>query len=65
MGAEQKLPDKERLFCPYCDEEMAEITSYCQACGVTAFYCPNCRKAVPRDKRVCPYCGTEIKGEKT
>jgi len=60
-GAEHK-PEKERRFCPYCDEEMAEVVTYCQACGVNIFYCPNCRKAVPRDKRECPYCGAKIKG---
>ncbi len=55
-----------RCFCPYCDEEMAETSVlYCQACEVTIFYCPKCRKPVPRDNRVCPYCKAEIKGGKT
>ena len=57
---------KERnLCCPYCDEEIMGIgLAYCQACGVTVFYCPQCRKPVARDKKVCPHCGAEIKGEK-
>ncbi|MFQ5996975.1 MAG: zinc ribbon domain-containing protein [Dehalococcoidales bacterium] len=55
---------KTRLFCPYCDEEMmAPDGAYCQACGITVFYCPKCRNPVPRDKKICPYCGAEIKGE--
>ena len=64
-GAECK-PDKERFFCPYCDQEIAEASfPYCQVCKVTIFYCPKCREPVPRDKRVCPHCGTEIKAEKS
>jgi len=56
--------EKKNLFCPYCDEEIAETSfPYCHACELTVFYCPKCRKAVPRDNRVCPYCGAEIKGE--
>ena len=56
---------EKRLSCPYCDEEiMGAGLSYCQACGVTVFYCPQCRKPVARDKKVCPHCGAEIKGEK-
>ena len=65
MGAECK-PEKERLSCPYCDEEIAKASfPYCEVCKVTVFYCPNCRKPVSRDKRICPYCGGEIKGEET
>lgn len=56
---------EERLCCPYCDEDiMGTGLSYCQACGVTVFYCPQCRKPVARDKKDCPHCGAEIKGEK-
>jgi len=56
---------KERLFCPYCDEEIAEASfPYCQVCKITIFYCPKCREAVPREKKVCPHCGAEIKGER-
>ena len=57
---------RERLFCPYCDAEMTvEDLPLCQACGVSVFLCPQCRQPVARDNRVCPHCGTEIKGEKT
>jgi len=60
--AEQE--EKKRLFCPYCNAEMFELDgAHCQKCGVTIFYCPKCRKPVPREKRQCPYCGAEIKGE--
>ena len=59
---EQKA-DKKRLYCPYCDDEiMAGDLPYCTACEVTVFYCPKCRKPLPRDNRTCPHCGTEIKG---
>jgi len=59
--AEQE--EKKRLFCPYCDEEMAAPDgAQCQACGITVFYCPQCGKPVPREKRECPYCGAKIKG---
>ena len=56
---------KKQLFCPYCDGEIKTSEfSCCQFCGITIFYCPECRKPVARDKRVCPHCGAEIKGEK-
>ena len=58
--------EKQPLFCPYCDEEiMSASLPYCQACKINMFYCPQCRKVVPRDKRICPHCGAEIKGDKT
>ncbi len=59
---EQK-EEKKCLFCPYCDVEIIRADSpYCQTCGVTIFYCPQCRKPLPRDKKVCPHCGAGIKG---
>ncbi len=59
---EQK-EDKKQLFCPYCDEEVIEVDSpFCQICKTTIFYCPQCRKPSPRDSKVCPHCGAEIKG---
>ena len=65
MGTEREKEEVHR-FCPYCDEEiMVADFPYCQACGVTIFYCPICRESVPRDNRVCPHCGAEIKGEET
>jgi RNA polymerase subunit RPABC4/transcription elongation factor Spt4 len=54
---------KEHLCCPYCDVEIMEANfPYCQACQVTVFYCLRCRKPLPRENRVCPHCGAEIKG---
>jgi predicted amidophosphoribosyltransferase len=62
----KKEQKKEHVHCPYCDEEMASAgLPYCKACGVTVFYCPKCRKEVPRDKKVCPHCGAKIRGEAT
>ncbi len=62
MRAKPKT-EKERHFCPYCDEEIIQADfSYCQSCGVTMFYCPKCRKPLPRNSKVCPHCGAEIKG---
>ena len=61
MAKQQKK--KGHLFCPYCEEEMRQADlPYCRACQLTVFYCPKCRKPLPREKRVCPHCGTEIKG---
>ena len=65
MGAECK-PEKERHFCPYCDDEIAEAAfPYCQVCQITLFYCPECREPLPREDKLCPHCGAEIKGELT
>ena len=64
-GAECKA-GKERFFCPYCDQEIAEASfPYCQVCKVPVFYCPECRKPLPRDNKICPHCGAEIKAENT
>jgi len=61
MAKQQKK--KGHLLCPYCDEEIMQADfPYCRACRVTVFYCPGCRKPLPREKRVCPHCGIEIKG---
>ena len=55
--------EKKRLYCPYCDSEIAEAAfPYCKACEVEIFYCPSCRKPLPRENRTCPHCGAEIKG---
>jgi len=63
MSAEENKVEKEHCFCPYCDKEIAEVSlTYCSACGVTVFYCPECHKPVPRDKKECPSCGAKIKG---
>ncbi len=55
--------EKKCLFCPYCDGEIigADLL-HCQACGVTIFYCPQCRKPLPRDNKICPHCGAGIRG---
>jgi len=56
-------PVKEAHYCPYCDEEMAEAAfPYCQVCKVSVFYCPQCRRPLPRTSRSCPYCGADIRG---
>ncbi len=60
---DKRKPEKERCFCPYCDAEIMKLDlPICQACAVTIFYCPKCRKPLPREKRVCPHCGAEIRG---
>ena len=60
---ESNKREKERSVCPYCEEEIVQASfPYCQACKVTVFYCPKCRKPLGRDNKVCPHCGTEIKG---
>jgi len=62
MGAKWKSL-KKFLFCPYCDEEMMKrALPYCELCKITTFYCPQCRKPLSRDNKICPHCGVEIKG---
>ena len=63
MGEKPKA-EKKRLSCPYCDKEIADLAyPYCQACEVTVFYCPRCREPVPRENRLCPHCGAEIRAK--
>ncbi len=58
---EQK-EEMERCVCPYCDVELIEALSpFCQSCKVTIVYCPECQKPLPREDRLCPSCGAEIK----
>ncbi len=62
--AGKRKQKKEPRFCPYCDEEMTEAAFiYCKACGVTIFYCPECREPLSRDNEVCPHCGADIRGK--
>ena len=62
MGAEEHKIAGERRFCPYCDEEIAEAAfPYCDACKVEVFYCPKCRQSLPRENKVCPHCGADIR----
>ena len=62
MEKEHKY-EKAHLYCPYCDDEIAEAQfPYCQACQVEVFFCPECRQPVPREDKKCPNCGAKIKG---
>ena len=57
-----KQKEGKHLYCPYCDEKIIVADfPYCKACGVTIFYCPKCHKPTPSDKKVCSYCGAELK----
>lgn len=54
----------QKLFCPYCDEEIASGDfPYCQTCQVRVFYCPRCHQRLERENRVCPHCGADIRAE--
>ncbi|MFC1873341.1 zinc-ribbon domain-containing protein [Chloroflexota bacterium] len=54
---------KEPCLCPYCDAAILQTDSaHCHSCKVTIFYCPQCRKPLPRENSLCPHCGAEIKG---
>ena len=56
--------DRERTRCPYCDAEIIKASlPFCQACKLTAVYCPSCHKALPKESRVCPHCRAEIKSQ--
>ena len=63
MGTEEPKTEKKKRLCPYCDDEIGEASfPYCKACEVDVFYCPECRKPVSTDKKLCPECGAKIKG---
>lgn len=54
---------KDSPKCPYCDKQIAEASfPYCAACEVKLPSCPKCHRAVSADMKVCPSCGTKIKG---
>jgi hypothetical protein len=58
----KKQKEKKHVVCPYCDEEIKSANlPYCTSCKVTIFYCPQCHKPTPSDKKVCSYCGAELK----
>ncbi len=55
--------EERKCFCPYCEQELfMAALPYCQACGITVFLCPECRKPLPRENEVCPHCGAKISG---
>ena len=59
----EKREGKAAHCCPYCDEEIrAAALPWCQACGLTVIYCPECRKPVPKDNKSCSHCGAEVQG---
>lgn len=62
MGAEEGKIAKHPCFCPYCDEEIEEVSfPYCGVCEVDAFTCPECRKTISKEVELCPECGAKIK----
>lgn len=63
MSVRKDKIEREYCFCPYCAAEIAEAPlSYCQACELKVFFCPQCQKPMKRKTGVCPNCGAEIKG---
>jgi predicted amidophosphoribosyltransferase len=63
MSKEPGKTEKKRLFCPYCDHDIAELQyPYCDVCKVEVFSCPKCRKPISRENKTCPECGAAIKG---
>lgn len=62
--ADKREKMSEPCYCPYCDEEIARAAMpWCEPCGVEVLYCPKCRRAMPRDAKVCPHCGIDVAGE--
>ena len=60
MATKDETREK-RHSCPYCDEETIKAAfPFCQTCSVITFRCPECRKPVARENRVCPHCGARI-----
>jgi hypothetical protein len=58
----QKKAISQAQHCPYCDVELVAMNlPMCQACQVTILYCPHCGKPLHKDKKVCTFCGTEVK----
>jgi endogenous inhibitor of DNA gyrase (YacG/DUF329 family) len=60
MATKDEIKEKHHS-CPYCDEETIKAAfPFCQACSVTTFRCPECRKPVAGESRSCPHCGARI-----
>lgn len=51
-----------RCTCPYCAEEMADISSpLCQACGIVFRHCLKCQITVlDREATNCPKCSEPL-----
>jgi len=49
--------DKEKCYCPFCEEPMEGLEDYCKQCEIEFGECPECGKTVKKEEEKCPHCG--------
>lgn len=52
---------KDKITCPYCQEENPATATYCSRCGKPLYkVCPHCSTKNPGEAEYCNHCGEKL-----
>lgn len=52
---------KDKIKCPYCQEENPSTATYCSRCGKPLYkVCPHCSTKNPGEAEYCNHCGEKL-----
>ncbi len=52
---------KDKIKCPYCQEENPATATYCSRCGKLLYkVCPHCSTKNPGEAEYCNHCGEKL-----
>ena len=52
---------KDKIKCPYCQEENPSTATYCSRCGKPLYkVCPHCSTKNPGEAEFCNHCGEKL-----
>lgn len=52
---------KDKITCPYCQEENPSTATYCSRCGKALYkVCPHCSTKNPGEAEYCNHCGEKL-----